>query len=98
MNEAAAPTVDPYRKQRIAWFIGMNLIAIAIAAALFYGFLYGAPFDVVVTNLLEGLFEYKLIVVLIAMSPLFASLLVGMAYAQRALRRKRAQAAQSVRS
>jgi hypothetical protein len=92
-TEAAPPAVDPFRKQRIFWFVGMNLIAIAIAALLFSLFLYGAPADGFVTKLIEGIFEYKLAVVLIAMSPLFASLLVGMAYAQRALRRKRAQAA-----
>lgn len=94
MEQASeTPAVDPFRKQRIFWFVGMNLIALAIAVLLFSAFLYGAPADVLVTKLLEGIFEYKLMVVLIAMSPLFASLLVGMAYAQRALRRKRAQAA-----
>ena len=84
-------SADPYRKQRIFWFVTMNLIAILIAAALFAGFMYGDVLDVVFGKLVSGLFEYKLIVVLIAMSPLFASLLVGMAYAQRALRRKKGQ-------
>ena len=86
-------SADPYRKQRIFWFMTMNLIAILIAVALFAGFMYGDVLDVVFGKLISGLFEYKLIVVLIAMSPLFASLLVGMAYAQRALRRKKGQRA-----
>jgi hypothetical protein len=83
---------DPYRRQRIAWFIGMNAIALVIAGALFATFLFGHSLDGVFRALTEGLFEYKLVVILIAMSPLFASLLVGMAYAQRALRRKKRQA------
>jgi hypothetical protein len=84
---------DPYRRQRILWFIGMNTIALAIAGGLFAGFLYGDPLDVVFRRLTEGIFEYKLLVVVIAMSPLLASLLVGGAYAQRALRRKKREAA-----
>ncbi|MCK6552955.1 hypothetical protein L6R52_44440 [Myxococcota bacterium] len=86
---------DPYRKQRILWFIGMNAIAIAIAVGLFASFLYGDELDVIFQRLTEGIFEYKLLVVLIAMSPLFASLLVGGAYAQRALRRKKREAAEA---
>ena len=86
-------STDPYRKQRIFWFATMNVIAMLIAAALFTGFMYGDILDVLFNKLVSGLFEYKLVVVLIAMSPLFASLLVGMAYAQRALRRKKGQRA-----
>ena len=84
-------SADPYRKQRIFWFVTMNLIAMLIAGVLFAGFMYGDMLDVVFGKLVSGLFEYKLVVVLIAMSPLFASLLVGMAYAQRALRRKKGE-------
>ncbi len=84
-------SADPYRKQRIFWFVTMNLIAMVVAAGLFAGLMYGDILDVVFSKLVSGLFQYKLIVVLIAMSPLFASLLVGMAYAQRALRRKKGQ-------
>lgn len=87
---------DPFRKQRIVWFMTMNGIAVLIAAALFLGFLYGDGLDAAMQSLMDGVFSYKLVVVLIAMSPLLASLLVGMAYAQRALRRKRAQAAQAL--
>jgi hypothetical protein len=86
---------DPHRRQRIAWFIGMNAIAFVFAAVLFFGFLYGHAMDAAFRSLTAGLFEYKLVVILIAMSPLFASLLVGMAYAQRAIRRKKHQAAQA---
>lgn len=84
---------DPHRKERILWFVGMNLVAVLIAGGSFAAFLYGDILDVAFRRLSEGIFEYKLLVVVIAMSPLLASLLVGMAYAQRALRRKRAQAA-----
>lgn len=89
----APMSADPYRKQRIFWFVTMNLIAMAVAGALFFGFMHGDILDVIFGNLISGLFEYKLVVVLIAMSPLFASLLVGMAYAQRALKRKKGQRA-----
>jgi hypothetical protein len=84
-------SADPYRRQRILWFAAMNAIAILIAAGLFFFVLEGDILDRAFRSLMLGIFEYKLLVVLIAMSPLFASLLVGMAYAQRALRRKRAQ-------
>jgi hypothetical protein len=90
-----APT-DPFRRQRILWFTAMNAIAILIAAGLFFFVLHGEALDAVFTKLMLGIFEYKLLVVLIAMSPIFASLLVGMAYAQRALRRRRAQARSQV--
>jgi flagellar basal body-associated protein FliL len=83
-------STDPYRRQRVLWFTAMNGIAILIAAGLFYFVLHGEALDTVFTKLMLGIFEYKLLVVLIAMSPIFASLLVGMAYAQRALKRKRA--------
>ncbi len=83
---------DPYAKQRIFWFVTMNLIAALFAAILFAGFLFGDVLDTIFGSLMAGIFEYKLMVVLIAMSPLFASLLVGAAYTQRALRRKKAQA------
>jgi hypothetical protein len=86
---------DPYRKQRVLWFVGMNAIAIAIAVGLFASFLFGDQLDVVFQRLTQGIFEYKLLVVVIAMSPLFASLLVGGAYAQRALRRKKREAAEA---
>ena len=66
-SSTEAPAIDPFRKQRIFWFVGMNLIAMAIAATLFYGFLYGAPLDVLVTKLLAGIFEYKLVVVLLSL-------------------------------
>lgn len=86
-------SADPFRKQRIFWFVTMNLIALIVAGFLFAGFLFGDGLNFLFSSLVSGLFEYKLVVVLIAMSPLFASLLVGMAYAQRALRRKKGQRA-----
>jgi hypothetical protein len=88
-------SADPYRRQRILWFTAMNAIAILIAGGLFFFVLEGDVLDRVFHSLMLGIFEYKLVVVLIAMSPLFASLLVGMAYAQRALRRKRMQSRQA---
>src|SRR5438309_1086933 len=86
-------SADPYRRQRILWFSAMNGIAFLIAAALFVFVLKGDVMDSAFRSLTAGIFEYKLVVVLIAMSPLLASLLVGMAYAQRALKRKRREAA-----
>jgi hypothetical protein len=82
---------DPYRKQRIFWFATMNALAVLTAALLFALFLFGHRLDFLFEKLVSGLFEYKLAIVLIAMSPLFASLLVGMAYAKRAIARKRGE-------
>lgn len=69
----------------------MHAIAFVLASGLFIGFLYGHVLDSFLASLMLGIYEYKLAVVLIATSPLLASLLVGMAYSQRALRRRRAQ-------
>jgi hypothetical protein len=88
----AALTHDPFRRRRALWFLAVNLISLVIAVLVFAGVLYGDALSTVFEPLMRGLFEYKLAVILIAMSPLFASLLVGMAYAQRAIRRKKAQA------
>lgn len=84
---------DPYRRQRIFWFISMNLMAMIVAGGLFAWILYGEGLNAFFEPLTNGIFEYKLVVVLIAMSPLAASLLVGMAYAKRALARKKREAA-----
>lgn len=83
---------DPFRRQRIFWFLAMNLFAMVVAVAVFWGVLEGHDLNNVFQPLLDGIFEFKVVAVLIAMSPLLASLLVGMAYAQRALRRKKAEA------
>lgn len=91
-------SADPYRRQRIFWFMAMNLFAIAVAVVVFWGVLEGHDLNLLFQPLLDGIFEFKLVAVLIAMSPLLASLLVGMAYAQRALRRKKAEAAQALYS
>jgi hypothetical protein len=88
-----ALTQDPYRQKRALWFLAINVMALVIASSLFAGVLYGDALSVVFEPLMRGLYEYKAVVIFIAMSPLFASLLVGMAYAKRALRRKRAAAA-----
>ena len=92
MSESG-PIVDPHRKQRITWFVTMNLGAIIVAALVFWGILEGHSLNLLFQPLLDGIFEFKVVAVVIAMSPLFASLLVGMAYAQRALKRKRTEAA-----
>jgi hypothetical protein len=84
---------DPYRRKKALWFLAVNLIALLVASAVFLVVLYGDGLSAVFEPLMRWLFEYKLAVILIAMSPLFASLLVGMAYMQRAMRRKRAQKA-----
>ena len=88
-------STDPYRRQRIFWFISMNLMAMVVAGGMFAFILYGDGLNAFFEPLTKGIFEYKLVVVLIAMSPLLASLLVGMAYAQRALKRKKREAAVS---
>ena len=92
----AALTRDPYRQRRLLWFAAVNLMALAIAAGVFAGVLYVDSLSTVFEPLLLGVYEYKLLVIGIAMSPLLASLLVGMAYAKRAIRRRKAaEAAQT---
>jgi hypothetical protein len=89
----AALTHDPHRRKRALWFLTVNVMALLLAVALFAGVLYGDGLSVIFEPLMLGIYKHKILVVAIATSPLFASLLVGGAYAQRALRRKRAQAA-----
>ncbi len=94
----AAITKDPHRQKRALWFLTINIMSVVVAAAVFMGVLYFDSLSLVFEPLLHGLFEYKVVVVLIAMSPLAASLLVGMAYAQRAIRRKKAEALEGATS
>ena len=84
---------DPHRKARTIWFVAVNVISLVISIAVFAGVLYFDGLSRVFEPLLLGVYEYKIVVIAIAMSPLFASLLVGMAYAKRAINRKKAEAA-----
>ena len=88
----AALTQDPFRRQRALWFLAVNVISLLIAVGLFLAVLHGDSMSSFMEPLMRGLYEYKVLVIAIAMSPLLASLLVGGAYAKRALRRKRAAA------
>ena len=88
----AALTSDPHRKRRALWFLTVNVMSVVIAVGVFMAVLHMDTLSVVFEPLLLGVFEYKVLVIAIALSPLVASLLVGMAYAQRAIRRKKAEA------
>lgn len=91
----AALTKDPHRQRRALWFLTVNIVSLLVAIGVFMAVLHLDSLSVVFEPLLRGVFEYKLLVVAIAMSPLAASLLVGGAYAQRAIRRKKAEAAEA---
>ena len=88
----AAITQDPHRQARTLWFIAVNVISLILAIGIFAAVLYFDGLSRLFEPLLLGVYEYKVVVIAIAMSPLFASLLVGMAYAKRAIRRKKAEA------
>jgi hypothetical protein len=92
----AALTEDPHRRARTLWFVWVNILSILIAAGIFYAILFFDGLSHVFEPMLMGVYEYKVVVIAIAMSPLFASLLVGMAYAKRAMRRKKAEAASQI--
>jgi ABC-type bacteriocin/lantibiotic exporter with double-glycine peptidase domain len=89
----AALTHDPHRQKRALWFLTVNVMAVVISVGVFVGVLHFDALSTVFEPLLLGVYEYKLVVIGIALSPLFASMLVGMAYAQRAIRRKKAESA-----
>ena len=88
-----ALTHDPHRQARTLWFVAVNVMSVVIAVGIFVAVLYLDGLSRLFEPLLLGVYEYKVVVIAIAMSPLFASLLVGMAYAKRAIRRKKAEAA-----
>jgi len=88
-----ALTQDPHRQARTIWFVTINIASVLIAAGVFYAILEFDGLSRVFEPLLLGVYEYKIVVIAIAISPLFASLLVGMAYARRAMRRKKREAA-----
>jgi len=73
-------------------------MSVLIAVGIFVAVLYLDGLSRLFEPLLLGVYEYKIVVIAIAMSPLFASLLVGMAYAKRAIKRKKAEAAAEVAS
>lgn len=83
---------DPQRRERTLWFLTVNVMSLFIAVGLFLAILYGDGLSLIFEPFMLALYEYKSLVIAIALSPLFASLLVGMAYAKRAIKRKRAQA------
>ena len=88
-----AMTRDPLRRERAIWFLCVNVMSFVIAVLIFAAVLYGDILSVVFEPLMRGIYAHKILVIAIAMSPLLASLLVGMAYAQRAIRRRKAEAA-----
>lgn len=94
----AALTQDPHRQRRALWFLTVNVMSVFIAVGVFYAVLHLDSLSLLFEPLLLGVYEYKVLVIAIAMSPLVASLLVGMAYAKRAIRRKKAEAAQATAS
>ena len=69
----------------------MNLIAVVISVSVFLVILYGDGLSIIFEPFMLALYEHKSLVMAIALSPLFASLLVGMEHAKRTSRRKRAQ-------
>ena len=89
----AAVHKDPFRGRRALWFLTVNVMSLVLTIAVFLAVLHFDWLSAVLEPLLLGVFEYKLLVIAIAMSPLIASLLVGMAYAKRAIRRKKQQQA-----
>jgi hypothetical protein len=81
------PRVNPY-----LYFLVANLIAIAVGGAIYVFFLRADFLDGPMFWMNRFLFEYKGLAVIAATSPLFCGLLVGLGYANRARKRREAQA------
>lgn len=83
--------LDP--KPKKVWnFIWLNVLAVGAMLALFYGVLYGDFLTGAFTSAWQWLSRHQVIMALAASTPFFAALLVGRASAQKAKRKRLAQA------
>lgn len=81
-------------KVRKIWnFVWLNVVAVGAMLALFYGVLYGDFLTGAFAASWRWLSRHQVIMALAASAPFFAALLVGRASAQRAKRRRAAEAA-----
>jgi hypothetical protein len=78
---------------RWGYFVLLNAIAFAIAAALFFGLMGGDALDPYLRGTYDWLLAHPGVTSALAFSPLACVLLVGWGYSQRARKRKRAAAA-----
>jgi len=81
---------------RWGYFLLLNLIAGAIAVAIFFGIQHGEVLDPYMAGTYVWLLAHPMATSLMAFSPLLASLLVGWGYSQRA-RKRRAAAAEAAK-
>jgi membrane protein implicated in regulation of membrane protease activity len=75
-------------KRGVAVFLWANLIAFAIAAAIFAGVWFAEPLTGAFSAAWDWLAAHTAWAAAAAVSPLFASLLVGYGYMRRAMRRR----------
>ncbi|MHB1843594.1 MAG: hypothetical protein ACYCWW_02000 [Deltaproteobacteria bacterium] len=87
--------LTPEAARRLAWrrLAVATLIAGAVAAALFAGIWYMPFGDGAFTAFAEWFYHHSAILLVAALSPLMASLLVGYGYMGRAMRRRAAEKA-----
>ncbi len=98
-GEGGEPSIrselTPEQARRVAWRrLGVaTLIAAAVAAALFVGFWYMPFGDAEFTAFAKLFYRHSALLIVAALSPLMASLLVGYGYMGRAMRRRAAEKA-----
>ncbi len=92
--------LTPEEARRLAWkrLAVATLIAFGVAAALFVGIWY-LPFgDGAFTTFADWFYRHSALLIIAALSPLMASLLVGYGYMGRAMRRRAAEKAAAAKA
>ncbi|MHB8419359.1 MAG: hypothetical protein ACYDCL_14875 [Myxococcales bacterium] len=98
-EEVAGPLtrseLTPEQARRVAWrrLLVATLIAAAVAAALFAAFWYMPFGDPEFNAFANWFYRHSAVLIVAALSPLMASLLVGYGYMGRAMRRRAAEKA-----
>jgi hypothetical protein len=86
------PPAEPhYSGKRWSSFLIGNLVALVLCVGIFLLFMYGDFLSGASEGLMKSLFDVPILVVLIASLPLLVTILIGVAYMKKAMRRRRAE-------
>lgn len=94
-RQSAPTTPAPYQGERVWRFLLTNIISLGLAAAIFLGLLYGRNLDRVFQSVFDAFYTYDLLAVLAAISPVFATVLIGTYYAGRRKKKNEPSAARN---
>jgi hypothetical protein len=93
MSTVAQPTADKRTAERIIWFAVVNVIAVAGMLGIFYLVLDLGSLTPAMERSFAFFNRFKTLMVLAALSPFLASLLIGQHYMRKGRKRRQMMAA-----